>query len=148
MLTKHPRTGGLRMTQQSPNIINLDSDDDEDITTAVDIDEQRAKSPVVIDGSLSVFQTFETDAKLQAGLCIIRPLGGGKYEIINMSRVNQEDISSKETGTLVNGNEPRFKAMNVSKEQWDTAAFKCGQVILSSSKITCPMLLLPCEREG
>lgn len=102
-------------------------------------EEESAKSSAVIERSPLVFQTFETDAKLEGGLCIVRPLGGGKYEIVNLSQVDQEAFSSKDIGATIKGNRGRLNALDVSKEQWDIAAFKCSQAVASSSKIILPL---------
>ena len=81
-----------------------------------------------------VFETFETDLKLQDALSIVRSLGGGKYEIINLKHVDPEAITSAETGAVIKADKKLLKAMEIDDLEWQVAKFKVNQAVASASK--------------
>jgi hypothetical protein len=81
-----------------------------------------------------VFETFETNVTLQDGLSIVRSLGGGKYEIINLKHVDPEAITSAETGAVIKADKKLLKAMEIDDLEWQVAKFKVNQAVGSASK--------------
>lgn len=135
------RTKQGKLPKKSYTIIEVDSDEDEVINTQTNdksvemsVQEQTPQNSLAVNQSRQVFETFTSTEKLDMGLCIVRPLGGGKYELINLTQVNQQVFSSKETGLMIQDNEARLQAIGMSKEQWDLAKFKCDQAMKSASK--------------
>jgi hypothetical protein len=103
----------------------------------------RSKSKKVVEEELvevieeaprPVFETFETDVTLQDGLSIVRSLGGGKYEIINLKHVDPEAITSAETGAVIKADKKLLKAMEIDDLEWQVAKFKVNQAVGSASK--------------
>lgn len=89
---------------------------------------------VVPKKEVPAFQTFKSNKKLEGGLCLVRPLGGGKYEIINVEKVDQELFTSKETGRMVKADESRRMALSIDEQVWKTAQFKCTQAASSAGE--------------
>lgn len=90
----------------------------------------------MVDAQISqpVFQTFESDNKnLGAGLCILRDLGDGIYEIVNLKTVDHSSLTSKELGLTLKNDDTRLAALSVGKEEWQLAQFKCEQAVKSAS---------------
>jgi hypothetical protein len=94
--------------------------------------------PIVLKKSAPVFQTIKSNKKIQGGLAIVRDLGGGKYEIISLKNVDQEAFSSKETGVLIKANDARRAAINLGKDDWEAAAFKCAMAVGSAGNFSHP----------
>lgn len=84
-----------------------------------------------------VFETFKTNKTLEDGLCVVRALGGGRYEIVNLKNVDQEHFSSEEMGSVINSNDSRREALDVDEKEWDTAKFTLGQAVRSASMLFC-----------
>jgi hypothetical protein len=89
---------------------------------------------VIEEAPRPVFETFETDVTLQDGLSIVRSLGGGKYEIINLKHVDPEAITSAETGAVIKADKKLLKAMEIDDLEWQVAKFKVNQAVGSASK--------------
>ena len=81
-----------------------------------------------------VFETFKTNKKLDDGLCVVRALGGGRYEIVNLKNVDQEQFSSEEMGFVINNNDSRREVLDVDEKEWEAAKFTLGQAVRSASK--------------
>ncbi|KAE8442390.1 hypothetical protein EG329_003406 [Mollisiaceae sp. DMI_Dod_QoI] len=107
--------------------------------------EQGVEEAVIAQKFRPVFETFESDKKLDPGLCIVRPLGGGKYEIVNLQHVDQQQLSSQETGLTIRHNEGRRGALTIEKEDWQMAILKCEQAIKSASGSIFRFQKLPIE---
>ena len=82
-----------------------------------------------------VFETFKTNKKLEDGLCVVRALGGGRYEIVNLKNVDQEQFSSEEMGCVINNNDSRREVLDVGEREWEAAKFTLGQAVRSASKL-------------
>jgi len=89
---------------------------------------------VIEEAPRPVFETFETDVELRDGLSIVRSLGGGKYEIINLKHVDPEAITSAETGAVIKADKKLLKTMEIDDLQWQVAKFKVNQAVGSASK--------------
>lgn len=85
-----------------------------------------------------VFTEFEADEELEEGLCIVRSLGGGKYEIVNLNASSRGLLGSEETGSMIKGNEERREMFSISKEQWEEAMVKTELAAKSAGKWTMP----------
>ena len=86
----------------------------------------------------SIFQTFVTDAALQAGLCIIRPLGDGEYELINLDTAGANTIGDVATAEFIKSVPERKAAMRVGKKRWDSAINKCDVAVRVTGKYILP----------
>jgi hypothetical protein len=89
---------------------------------------------VIEEAPRPVFETFKTDVTLQDGLSIVRSLGGGKYEIINLKHVDPEAITSAETGAVIKADKKLLTVMNIDDLEWQVAKFKVNQAVGSASK--------------
>src|ERR1700709_2833150 len=72
-----------------------------------------------------VFETFTADIQLQEGLNIIRDLGGGKYEIVNLTAVDSNEFASEEIGRSIKSIPARLALINMSDGAWSTVKSKC-----------------------
>jgi hypothetical protein len=98
----------------------------------------------------SIFQTFATDATLQAGLCIVRPLGYGEYELINLDTASANIVGDIATAEFIKSAPERKVAMQVGKQRWDSAINKCDVAVRITGKsllpsVTCVRLMLSCR---
>jgi len=82
------------------------------------------------------FETFTTEKQLEGGLCIVRSLGGGEYEIVNLKSVDRDLISSEEVGRSINEDRERFQAFQIDEAAWNDAKLKVGQAVKSASWIS------------
>ncbi|KAE8441336.1 hypothetical protein EG329_005485 [Mollisiaceae sp. DMI_Dod_QoI] len=94
-----------------------------------------------------VFQTFETAANLSDGLCVIRKLDGGSYEIINFSSIDADILGTKEAGDMIRGDETgsRLKVLEGAEKAWKESGFKIGQALGSAKLGVFRFLKLPIE---
>jgi hypothetical protein len=88
---------------------------------------------VVAENPRPVFETFTADIALQEGLSIVRSLGAGKYEVVNLKYVDLDLISSGETGRMIKDDPERLKVIELDDEDWEVAKLKCGQAVSSAS---------------
>ncbi|KAH7386289.1 hypothetical protein BKA64DRAFT_711519 [Cadophora sp. MPI-SDFR-AT-0126] len=92
-----------------------------------------------------VFETFKTNKKLVDGLCVVRALGGGRYEIVNLNNVDQQQFSSEEMGVFIENNESRRNILDVGEKEWEAAKFTLGQAVRSADKSIFRIQKLPFE---
>lgn len=81
-----------------------------------------------------IFTTFLSKTVLEGGLSLIRSLGGDKYELINLSTVPRDVISSKETSALIHSDPAREAAIINSGEDVESALLKLIMALRSTSK--------------
>jgi hypothetical protein len=90
--------------------------------------------------TLQFFKTFDTAAKLNEGLCVIRKLDSGRYEMVSLSSMAHEDTAfgSEEFGILVRGDQSgdRLKMLEEVEKTWKGAEFRVGQALSSASKLS------------
>jgi ATPase subunit of ABC transporter with duplicated ATPase domains len=87
-----------------------------------------------------VFETFTADIMLNEGLSIIRDIGGGKYEIMNLSAVDFTKLGSEEVGLQIKTNPGRFSMVTgLDVEKWDSAREKCLHAARSASRFRIPL---------
>ncbi|KAG4443272.1 hypothetical protein IFR05_001216 [Cadophora sp. M221] len=92
-----------------------------------------------------VFAVFKSTKKLPDGLCIVRALGGGRYEFVNLKEVDQDQFSSEETGAAIKANGGRRSILAVDDKEWEAAKFNCGQAVRSADKAIFRIRKLPLE---
>lgn len=78
--------------------------------------------------------TFKTTAKLANGLCIVRQVGVGKFEIINLSTVPDGTLGSEEVGAMIANNSTLANMIDISQQEWNNARVKCQQGLMSARK--------------
>ncbi|KAF8857677.1 hypothetical protein BDZ45DRAFT_726572 [Acephala macrosclerotiorum] len=93
----------------------------------------------------AVFQTFESDKSLDAGLCILRDLGGGKYEIVNLKNADHLSLTSQDMGLALKKDEARLEALSIDTGDWELAQFKCEQAVKSAAAAILRFQNLPLE---
>ncbi|CAL3968007.1 unnamed protein product [Diplocarpon coronariae] len=93
----------------------------------------------------NIFQVVRVNKKLEDGLCLVRALGHGRYELVNLKNVNHDEISSEETGVMIKADEQRLNAFKLDKKEWDAAAFKCHMAVGSANKAIFRFRSLPLE---
>ena len=91
-----------------------------------------------IDDAANVFTTFSTSVVLYGGLNVIRPLGDGKYEIINLNATTQNVVGSVDMAMLVKTVPERQAALTIDEKQWDAAKLKCNVAVRITSKTPFP----------
>ncbi|KAH7317698.1 hypothetical protein BKA65DRAFT_381132, partial [Rhexocercosporidium sp. MPI-PUGE-AT-0058] len=82
---------------------------------------------------------------LADGLCVVRALGGGRYEIVNLTDISQEQFSSEETGALIQADGGRRGILALDDKEWEAAKFNCGQAVRSADKSIFRIRKLPLE---
>jgi hypothetical protein len=87
-----------------------------------------------VDGPADVLTTFSTDVILTSGLNVVRSLGGGKYEIVNLDTISQNVVGSNDFAALLTAVPERQAALTVSKVRWDAAILKCDVAVRLTSK--------------
>lgn len=95
-----------------------------------------------IETAAEIFTILSTKAPLQAGLCIVRPLGGGRFELVSLDKVPQGMIGSEEAAELMQSVPERKAAMKISEGQWNSAKLKCDAVIRATGKLIFEWLLM------
>lgn len=90
------------------------------------------------------FETFESKANLNEGLCVVRKLANGKYEVLslNPSVHRGTALGTTEFGRQVR-EEPsgeRLKMLEDVEKTWKGAEFGFGQAVSSASKSIVPSL--------
>lgn len=84
---------------------------------------------------LPLFETFKSDIRLQEGLSIVRDLGDGKYEIVNVSVGDWPRFGALAVGLEIKSVPARLAMMNsLDAENWNAAKDKCLQAARSASK--------------
>ncbi|KAK0111447.1 hypothetical protein ONS95_001806 [Cadophora gregata] len=92
-----------------------------------------------------VFEVFKTNKKLEDGLCVVRALGGSRYEIVNLKSVDTQQFSSEETGAIIKGNESRHNILDIGEKEWEAVKFTLGQAVRSANKAIFRIQKLPFE---
>ncbi|PMD54178.1 uncharacterized protein K444DRAFT_136978 [Hyaloscypha bicolor E] len=100
---------------------------------------------VVEEVKKEVFATFEAGTELEEGLCIVRSLGGGKYELVNLNTVPRGLIASEDTGNILKGDPERRGMFAINKEQWDEAILKTELAAKSADGHIFRLMKLPLE---
>ena len=98
--------------------------------------------PQVPAAAIPVFTTFKTKAKLDNGLCLVRSLGGGNFEIVNLTTVADGALGSEETGNLIKNDAALMRMVDIEKKEWDDARIKCNQAVMSARK-SCLSFAIP-----
>ena len=81
-----------------------------------------------------VFTVFEAKGELENGLCIIRSLGGDKYELVNLSTVPRGLLGCEETGGMIKGDEERRGMFAIDKKNWEEAKVKAEMAVKSAGE--------------
>ncbi len=80
-----------------------------------------------------VFETFKTNKTLRDGLCVVRSLGGRKYELVNLNTVDGAAFSSEEIGSRIKNVPECLKLLQTTNENWEEVKLKVGQAVGSAS---------------
>jgi hypothetical protein len=86
-----------------------------------------------------VFTEFKAEGELEEGLCIVRSLGGGRYELVNLNTVPRSLLGSEETGEIIKGKEERRSMFAIDKEQWDEVIAKTEMAAKSAGERASPI---------
>ncbi|KUJ22859.1 uncharacterized protein LY89DRAFT_664641 [Mollisia scopiformis] len=125
-----------------------DSYEDEHVEEHEDVAKNHA-STVLQTESLPqpVYETFQTAADLSNGLCIVRKLDDGRYEILNLTNAEASTLGNIDTGRLIRGDESgaRQQILEEAEQQWKESEFKIGQVLGSVKLRIFRFLKLPIE---
>jgi hypothetical protein len=89
---------------------------------------------IIIAPPRPVFETFSTKTKLESGLCIVRPLKNGKYELVNLTRSNLNHLSSEEIGHQIQKKPELLELLDTTVSDWDQLKLKSTQTLASASK--------------
>lgn len=110
-----------------------DSEDDEAEEEEIDVVEAK-KQPTAEVETKPIFTTFNTDEKLDEGICIIRALGGGKYEIVNMQDVSRVRLGAEATTNEIKDVPGRRDMFNIPLKEWEEVSFKAGLAVKNVGK--------------
>jgi hypothetical protein len=102
-----------------------DNDDDYSLDDTIEFLEVEKKP---------VFTVFESGATLEEGLCVVRSLGGGKYELVNLDAIPRNYIASEETGITIKNIPERREMFAITKERWEEASVKIELAAKSAGK--------------
>jgi hypothetical protein len=118
-------------------IINYDdpeeSDEDIEPVPVVEVAEAEEET-IVVAPPRPVFETFSTKTKLESGLCIVRPLKNGKYELVNLTQSNVNHLSSEEIGHQIQKKPELLELLDTTVNDWDQLKLKSIQTLASASK--------------
>jgi predicted nucleic acid-binding Zn-ribbon protein len=81
-----------------------------------------------------IFTVFNADETLEEGLCVIRSLGGGMYELVNLKNAPRFDIATEETGEIIKTVPERRGMLDIPAEQWEAARVKAELAVRSAGK--------------
>lgn len=71
------------------------------------------------------FNNFSTKVALQPGVCVLRKLGNGKYEIVNLKTISLDNIMSRRGGLELDKNQDRANMFYVPTYEWVEVIKKC-----------------------
>lgn len=108
-----------------------DSEDDEAEEEDTEVVEAKKESMVEVEKK-PIFTTFSTDDKLDEGICIIRNLGGGKYEIVNLKNVHRVEMGAEATGEIVKSISGRLEMLDIKEKDWEEANVKALMAVKSA----------------
>jgi hypothetical protein len=81
-----------------------------------------------------VFTVFDSETHLEEGLCVVRSLGGGKYELVNLDAIPRYHLASEETGITIKDIPERREMFTITKERWQEALVKIELAAKSAGK--------------
>lgn len=81
---------------------------------------------------IEVFQVFSTKTHLNEGLSIVRRLGNGSYEIVNLDRLTADDLTTSTVKEEILSQDGRVGMFDIQANQWEGASFKCHQATMSA----------------
>ena len=84
----------------------------------------------------SVFKTFNTAVKLPEGLSIIRDIGGGEYEIVNLMETNASTLGGEEFYHKIKNQSRQAEMFEITGKEWQVAKYKVELTRLNASKFT------------
>jgi hypothetical protein len=101
--------------------------------------------PLIIEKNIPIFATFSisSNVHLAEGLSVVRSLGSGRYEIVNIAGLSRAILSSeKAREELISADKdgfPRGDLFDIYDDEWNSAKEKCAL----ASDIACvlPVLL-------
>jgi predicted nucleic acid-binding Zn-ribbon protein len=106
-----------------------ESDEDAEVDEDEDVEAVEAeKKPI--------FTVFNTDETLDEGLCVIRSLGEGKYELVNLEYAPRADIGTEETGGIIKAIPGRRDMLAIASEKWEDAKLKAELAVKSAGKLS------------
>lgn len=113
----------------------LIQEDDDALDLVSDDDEQALVAPMDPKNFVSeAFETFESKQYLRDGLCVIRHLGGRKYELVNLQHVDNDVMGSEEVGAYIRSDPERLGTLEGVRETWNTSRLNFVQATNSASK--------------
>jgi hypothetical protein len=99
---------------------DLETDDDEDEVIEVE------KKPI--------FTVFKSDEELDEGLCIVRSLGEGRYELVNLEHSHRFDLAKEETGEIIKAVPERRQMLAISAKQWEDVKVKTQMAVKNAGQ--------------
>lgn len=123
---------------KSKNIYVEESEEEAD--EDIEVDENEDEDVEVVEGveveKKPIFTVFNADEKLDEGLCLIRSLGDGKYELVNLEYAPRADIATEETGEIIKAIPGRRDMLAITTEQWEDAKLKADLAVKSAGKLS------------
>jgi hypothetical protein len=123
---------GCALVNQVETQALLDSQSEEDVADVAIDETPVVKQPRVLRNIIDVFQTFSTKSTLQNGLCIIRGLGKGKYEIVNLDSLTADDLTTPGIKAKLSRDKGRVDMFDIQPIDWEGVQFKCNQALMGA----------------
>ena len=95
----------------------------------------KGSAKIVVTENIKGIEIVRTTVALQEGLSIVRPLGDGKYEIINIQNLPLSSLDSKGAGLNLDNDLARANAFYLRGDQWVNAITKCAFAARYGGKI-------------
>lgn len=86
-----------------------------------------------------VITTFNSKQPIEDGAYIIRSLGKGKFELVNVQHVRREVLGSVEFGTILKSNPERFALVETVKGDLESIKGNIVQAMDSASEYCCTL---------
>jgi hypothetical protein len=80
-----------------------------------------------------IFTVFRSENKLDEGICVIRSLGDGNYELVNLS--NAHDMAAEETGDIIKATPGRRDMLAIPSELWKDVQAKADMAVKSAGEL-------------
>jgi hypothetical protein len=80
------------------------------------------------------FTTFKSKSHLRDGLNLVRHLGGGRYEIVNLHHVSPNVMGSEDVGHYLRDDPKRLELFDQAKEGFANSKLSIEQAAHSASK--------------
>jgi predicted nucleic acid-binding Zn-ribbon protein len=83
-----------------------------------------------------IFTVFRSENKLDEGICVIRSLGDGNYELVNLNNAHHSDMAAEKTGEIIKAVPGRRDMLAIPSELWNDVQAKAEIAIKSAGELS------------